>query len=145
MEMIAREKDLKEIARDLLARFGNTTIFALEGPLGAGKTTLIKAFCEVLGVVDVVASPTFSIVNEYHTAEDEQVYHFDFYRIDDLREAVDTGYYEYIESGSFCFIEWPDKIRELLPDDIVYIRLEESGNPGERTIRADRVTGGRSS
>ena len=145
MEVTAREEDLKSLAGKILDEFSSSLVFALEGSLGAGKTTLIKALCEELEVTDVVASPTFSIVNEYLTPDDERVYHFDFYRIDSIGEAVDIGYYEYIESGSYCFIEWPGKIKELLPDDLVYIRLEETGVPGERLITATRVASGRSS
>lgn len=120
------------IAREILGRFSNRRIFAFSGDLGAGKTTLIQQLCRELGVTDFPVSPSFSIVNEYRNTAGDPVYHFDFYRINDIREAYDLGYEEYFFSGSYCFIEWPEKITELLPDECVYIRIEEAEEPGKR-------------
>ena len=99
--------------------------------MGAGKTTLVKAFCQVLGTIDVVQSPTFSIINEYRTGEGESVFHFDFYRIRKLEEVYDIGYEDYFYSGSWCFLEWPEMIESLLPENV--LRLKISGQP-ERII-----------
>ena len=100
-------------------------VFAFEGQMGAGKTTFIKHLCEQMGTDDVVNSPTFAIVNVYDVAlpYPGEVYHFDCYRLKDIREAMDFGAEEYLYSGNYCFIEWPEKIEPLLPDDTVYIRI----------------------
>ncbi len=113
------------MAADLLKRFPERRIFVFYGDLGAGKTTLIKSFCEVLGVEDTVQSPTFAIINEYNAPEYGPVYHMDFYRIEKQEEVLDIGLEEYLESGHYCFVEWPGKIEFLLPGDIVavYIRV----------------------
>lgn len=116
--------DLSEIplvAKKLLSSFEEEKIIAFYGEMGAGKTTLIKAICEELGVKDTVTSPTYSIVNEYKSIEGEKIYHFDFYRINSIDEAYDLGYEEYFYSNCFCFIEWPEKIAELLP--LVYEKV----------------------
>mgnify|MGYP003578277273 CR=1 FL=1 len=97
--------------------------FIFEGEMGAGKTTLIKALAQAMGVTEVVSSPTFSIVNEYN-ANGQAIYHFDFYRIKNLQEAYDIGYEEYFYSGNTCFIEWPEKVAELIPDHFVQIKIE---------------------
>ena len=114
---------------------GERKVFAFYGKMGAGKTTFIKAICEALGVEDVVTSPTFAIVNEYK-APSGSVYHFDFYRIKNLREAYDIGCEEYFYSGQPCFIEWPELIEELLPEDAVRVNIEVHDN-GSRTVRLD--------
>ena len=101
--------------------------------MGAGKTTFIKALCAELGVTDEVSSPTFSLVNEYHTSSGEKIYHFDFYRIENEEEVYDIGYEEYLYSGHRCFIEWPEMIGGLVPEDAVTIRIEETG-PMSRKI-----------
>jgi len=106
--------ELPTAAKELLHSFHGKVIL-FYGEMGAGKTTLIKAICEELGVKDVVTSPTFSIVNEYHTVKNEKIYHFDFYRINSVDEAYDLGYEEYFYSKSYCLIEWPEKIAEILP------------------------------
>ena len=95
--------------------------------MGAGKTTFIKSICEELGVKDVMSSPTFSIVNEYRSAAGEKIYHFDFYRIKNISEAYDLGYEDYFYSNAFCFIEWPEKIQELLPKEAVKVKLSVVG------------------
>lgn len=116
---------IKTAASDVLKFFENHKIIAFYGAMGAGKTTLIKAICEVMGVNDVVSSPTFSLVNEYHTADGKIIYHFDFYRINRIEEAYDFGYEEYFFGGDYCFIEWPEKIESLLPNDTLNVTIEE--------------------
>lgn len=123
---------LPDAASQLLASFDGEKIVAFHGPMGAGKTTLIKALCEQLGVKDNVSSPTFSIVNEYHTVKGEKVYHFDFYRIKSVDEAYDMGYEEYFYSKAYCFIEWPEKIAELMPLTYEKVTIELNGT--ERII-----------
>ena len=102
--------------------------FIFYGEMGVGKTTLIKALSLQLGVTDIVSSPTFSIVNEYQSDENIKIYHFDFYRIDDEKEAYDMGYEEYFFSNSYCFIEWPEKIPNLIEDHMVKIKMSIVGN-----------------
>lgn len=116
---------IHEAARQFIAAMGDNTVFAFYGPMGAGKTTFIKAVCEVLGVTDVINSPTFAIVNEYRSDSGELIYHFDFYRINRVEEAYDFGYEDYFYSGALCFIEWPERIEELLPEDTVHVRIDE--------------------
>lgn len=106
--------DLDQIAREILEQCGANKVLCFHGELGAGKTTLIKAICRQLGVVEEVQSPTFSIVNEYESAGKTPIYHFDFYRLKSEEEAYDLGYEDYLFSGYFCFIEWPEKIAGLL-------------------------------
>jgi tRNA threonylcarbamoyladenosine biosynthesis protein TsaE len=110
------------------------TVFAFHGAMGAGKTTFIKAVCEELGVADVINSPTFAIINEYRSeTSGELIYHFDFYRINKQSEAEDLGAGDYFYSGALCFIEWPEKIEELLPEDVVHIAITENPD-GSRTL-----------
>ena len=117
---------IHESARQFIAAMGDRTIFAFYGNMGAGKTTFIKAICEELGVEDVITSPTFAIVNEYRSLEtSELIYHFDFYRIKKLEEVYDMGYEDYFYSGCLCFIEWPELIEDLLPEDAVRVQIEE--------------------
>jgi len=117
------EADLPEIATKLLTVYPENRIFAFYGAMGAGKTTFIKALCRELGVEDEALSPTFAIINEYHTHEDIPVYHFDFYRINKLEEVYDIGYEEYLYSGHYCFLEWPELIEELLPEETVKVTI----------------------
>jgi tRNA threonylcarbamoyladenosine biosynthesis protein TsaE len=124
-------RELPEIARKIIKSYPDERIFAFYGDLGAGKTTMIKALCEELGVTDNVTSPSFSIINEYVAGGIELIYHFDFYRIKKLDEVLDIGYEEYLYSGFYCFLEWADKIEELLPDRYVYISI--SGIAGDKT------------
>lgn len=98
-------------------------IFAFYGSMGAGKTTFIKSICESMGVTDPISSPTFSIVNEYLSADGHKIYHFDFYRIKSLDEAYDMGCEEYLYSNAYCFIEWPEKVAELLPENYVKVNI----------------------
>ena len=127
---------LREAAREFIGLMGTAHVFAFYGGMGAGKTTFIKAVCEELGIKDVITSPTFAIVNEYTTAETQHpstIYHFDFYRIKKLEEVYDMGYEEYFYSGSLCFIEWPELIEDILPDDAVRVSITEQAD-GSRTL-----------
>lgn len=136
MEIIINSlEDIDGAARTFAANMGSSKVFAFYGSMGAGKTTFIKALCRQMGVDDVITSPTFSIVNEYHRAGGSGViYHFDFYRIKRLDEVYDMGYEEYFYSGSPCFIEWPELIEDLLPEDAVKVTIRETGG-GARTVR----------
>ncbi|MBR6130185.1 MAG: tRNA (adenosine(37)-N6)-threonylcarbamoyltransferase complex ATPase subunit type 1 TsaE [Bacteroidaceae bacterium] len=116
--------NIASAARKFIDEMGENCVFAFYGKMGAGKTTFIKAICETLGVTDPVASPTFAIVNEYADAQGQPIYHFDFYRIKNLREAYDIGCEEYFYSGYPCFIEWPEMVEELLPEDAVKVTIE---------------------
>lgn len=125
---------IEEVAKEFINLMGDDTIFAFYGKMGAGKTTFIKALCKALGVEDEVNSPTFAIVNEYRSETTaELIYHFDFYRIKKVEEVYDLGYEDYFYSGALCFIEWPELIEELLPEDTKKISIEEN-NDGERII-----------
>ena len=117
--------EIGKAAREFVTAMGDRTVFAFDGKMGAGKTTFIKAVCEELGVEDVINSPTFAIVNEYVDGKGEPIYHFDFYRIKNLQEVMDIGYEDYVYSGNVCFMEWPELIENLLPDDAVKVTIEE--------------------
>ena len=149
-------------ATDILEKCGNKRVFAFDGKMGAGKTTFIKHLCEAMGTEDVVNSPTFAIVNVYEVKKFElriknseltdssvlsgtssnleedlkEVYHFDCYRIKDIREAMDFGAEEYLYSGNYCFIEWAEMIEPLLPEDTVWVKIEVEEN-GERSLSFD--------
>lgn len=112
---------LDQAAKTLIEYAPEARILIFEGEMGAGKTTFIKALCREMGVTELVSSPTFSIVNEYD-ADGKVIYHFDFYRIRNLQEAYDIGYEEYFYSGDYCFIEWPERVAELLPEH--YLKIE---------------------
>ncbi len=123
----------------LLDVFPDKRVYAFHGQMGAGKTTFVKQLCEELGVTDIVNSPTFAIVNEYELplqGAGGLIYHFDCYRIKDLREAYDMGTEEYLYSGNYCFIEWPEMIEELLPEDTVHVTLTVNED-GTRTMRVE--------
>ena len=134
---ISSLENIREAAKEFTAAMDDRTVFAFRGNMGAGKTTFIKAICEELGVEDVINSPTFAIVNEYRSDETgELIYHFDFYRINKLSEAEDIGTEDYFYSGALCFIEWPEKIEELLPGDVVEVNISENPD-GTRTVTVD--------
>ena len=124
MEIIFKEEDIRQAAKQFAESMGENTVFAFYGKMGAGKTTFIKAVCEQLGVDDTVTSPTFAIVNEYEAAQGRPIYHFDFYRIKKVSEAYDMGCEDYFYSGHPCFIEWPELIEEVLPEETVSVTIE---------------------
>lgn len=117
-------KELEKSAAELINQFPGSRVFAFYGNMGAGKTTFIQALCKVLGSNDNVTSPTFALINEYQTPTDGSIFHFDFYRIKNLEEAFDLGYEDYLYSGSYCFIEWPEKIESILPAYLVEVKIE---------------------
>lgn len=132
---------IQQTAQDFVAkldlRHNPRRVLAFYGKMGAGKTTFIKALCEVLEVKDVVNSPTFAIVNEYHSdALQQPVFHFDFYRIKHVEEAFDIGTDDYFYSGNLCLLEWPELIEPLLPDNVVSVEIEELPD-GRRKISVD--------
>lgn len=131
--LLRKPSEAPAIARLILDGYPQHRVFALHGDLGAGKTTLIKAFCQALGVQDGTSSPSFAIVNEYRAANGDPVYHFDLYRLKDAGELDAIGFTEYVDSGHYCFIEWPELAGELLPPGTVHVRLEEGAN-GVRLI-----------
>jgi tRNA threonylcarbamoyladenosine biosynthesis protein TsaE len=125
--------DYPRAAREFIAHMRHGRIFAFYGKMGAGKTTFVKSLCEELGVQDAVNSPTFAIVNEYESREGDTIYHFDFYRIKSIEEVYNMGYEEYLYSDAYCFLEWPELVEELLPEECVRVDIEENED-GTRTI-----------
>jgi tRNA threonylcarbamoyladenosine biosynthesis protein TsaE len=128
---------IRSAAQAFVQQMDDDKVFAFYGTMGAGKTTLIKAICEELGVTEGVTSPTFSIINEYRAGDGNSIYHFDFYRINKPEEAFDFGYEDYMYSGNLCFIEWPELIESLLPDNTVNVYIRETEN-GTRTLTVQR-------
>ena len=124
---------IREAAREFIQHIGDHRVFAFYGKMGAGKTTFFKAICEELGVDDVITSPTFAIVNEYTSGEGDSIFHFDFYRIKKIEEVYDMGYEDYFYSGSLCFIEWPELIEDILPDDAIRVNIAEQED-GSRLV-----------
>ncbi|MDD6614076.1 MAG: tRNA (adenosine(37)-N6)-threonylcarbamoyltransferase complex ATPase subunit type 1 TsaE [Bacteroidales bacterium] len=127
MEKVYRVKDLSqldEVAKDVLSVFSSGRVFALEGQMGAGKTTFTKSLCKALDCKDNVCSPTFAIVNVYLSPKVGEIYHFDFYRLEDVSEAVQIGTEEYFYSGSYCFLEWSERVLPLLPEDVITIKID---------------------
>ena len=135
---VHKEEELERAAQVLLEVFKNTRVFIFSGALGSGKTTYIKYICKVLGVQAGTSSPTFSLVNEYECADGSVVFHFDFYRVEDIQEVYDIGYEEYFYSGHYCFIEWPEKIPGLVPKDAVEIMMDVKEN-GDRELWVKKI------
>ena len=123
-EIKATEEQLDQVAEAILEAHPEERVFGFYGEMGAGKTTLIKALCRALGVRDVTSSPTFAIINEYWTERGEPLYHFDFYRIDEPADATRVGFEEYLYSGHYCFIEWTEKVEEILQGDFIPVTIE---------------------
>lgn len=115
--------ELERGAEEFLKQIGDYKIIAFYGKMGAGKTTFIKALCKVLGVIDGVNSPTFTLINEYRSADGLPLFHFDFYRIEKPVEAFDIGIEEFFESGNLCLIEWPEKIEQILPPETLKVKI----------------------
>ncbi|PRY13273.1 tRNA threonylcarbamoyladenosine biosynthesis protein TsaE [Pontibacter ummariensis] len=132
-------EDLPAAASVLLEHAKGTSTLLFEGPMGAGKTTLIKEVCKQLGVQENVSSPTFALVNEYETGSGNLIYHFDFYRIQEEREALDIGALEYFDSGQLCLVEWPSMIPNLLPEHYLLVVLQPSNNGEERTMTINHI------
>ena len=132
---ITSQDELPDVARAVIRSLGRRTVVAFRGGMGAGKTTLIREIVAALGSADTVTSPTFAIVNHY-TAGKERIHHFDFYRIDDQREAYDFGYEEYFYSGDLCLVEWPEKIEQLLPENTMNVRITADSDTA-RTFEID--------
>lgn len=124
-------ENIKQAADEFIAAIGNNKVFAFYGSMGAGKTTFIKAICESLGIEDIITSPTFAIVNEYSSPT---VYHFDFYRIKKIEEVFDMGFEDYFYSGNLCFIEWPELVDSLLPEDTVKVEITQQPD-GSRLVK----------
>ena len=136
-ELIIQDLEgLDKAAGEFLGKIGDSRIIAFFAPMGAGKTTFTTAICRRLGVGDTVCSPTFTIVNEYLTASGEPVYHFDFYRVDNIAEALDIGFYDYIDSGHLCLIEWPENIASLLPEETLRVNIKVNDDQS-RTVSWD--------
>ena len=126
MEITIKSLDtIHEAAKEFVKEMGEGKVFAIYGKMGAGKTTFIKALCEVLGVEDVITSPTFAIINEYTDGKGDPIYHFDFYRIKKLEEVYDMGYEDYFYSGNLCLLEWPELIEDILPENVIKVTIEE--------------------
>ena len=124
---------IHETASQFISQIGEQTVFAVNGKMGAGKTTFIKAVCEEMGVKEIVNSPTFSIINEYAADGGRIIYHFDCYRISKIEEALEIGIEEYLYSGNLCFIEWSENIAPLLPDSYTIVEIIEN-EKGQREI-----------
>ncbi len=125
--------ELKGVARAIIDNLNGRTVVLLRGEMGAGKTTLVRAIADCVGSTDSVTSPTFAIVNEYLTSDDGVIYHFDMYRIERLEEALDFGVEEYLSSGELCFIEWAERIEQLLPDNTMTVTIEVT-SPTQRVF-----------
>lgn len=138
MEITIRNTaDLDRAAAEFLEKIGDSKLVAFFAPMGAGKTTFTTAICRALGVTDPVGSPTFAIVNEYMRADGEPMYHFDFYRINKLQEAVEIGLYDYLDSGCLCVMEWPENIEELLPEDTLKVYFTINPDQSRTLVWAD--------
>lgn len=127
-------EEYPQAAREFIRFMEKGRIFAFYGKMGSGKTTFIKSICEELGVEDTINSPTFAIVNEYADREQNTIFHFDFYRIKSIAEVYNMGYEEYFYSDAFCFMEWPELIEELLPEETIRVDIQENED-GTRTVK----------
>ena len=136
--VLLNERGAEVSPLEILKKCEPRKVFAFDGQMGAGKTTFIKKLCEAMGTEDVVNSPTFAIVNVYDVEQPfkGEVYHFDCYRLKDIREAIDFGAEDYLYSGNYCFIEWPEMIEALLPEDTVHIRITPIDN-GDRILEIE--------
>ena len=140
MELVLKSlESIHETAKEFIELTKSYTVTAFYGEMGAGKTTFIKALCNELNVTDQVSSPTFAIVNEYKTTEARPLFHFDFYRIKTIEEVYDFGYEEYFYSGEICYIEWPELIEELLPENCLKVKISENKD-GSRAIKLNNNT-----
>jgi tRNA threonylcarbamoyladenosine biosynthesis protein TsaE len=134
MEIVIKNKRvLQSAVRKLLNQTKGKRIYAFYGAMGAGKTTIIKALCEFLGASDIVSSPTFTLINEYRTTSGESLYHIDFYRIKKHDEVFDFGIEEYLSAGKYCFMEWPELVEDILPEETVRVRISVGENE-KRTL-----------
>lgn len=133
-QIIYDESQLSDVASDIIARYPENRIFGFYGEMGAGKTTLIKEICRVLHVTETTSSPTFAIINEYFTDQDEPVYHFDFYRIDNPGDLYQIGMEEYLKSGSYCFMEWVEKAEDYIKEDFIRVEIEVEED-GKRILK----------
>ena len=133
MILIKDKRSLHSAAKKFLENTRGRRVFAFYGSMGAGKTTFIKALCEALGTPDIVSSPTFTLINEYRSDKVEPIYHIDFYRIKKQDEVFDFGIEEYLSSGSYCFMEWPELVEEILPPETVKVRITV-GKDEERKV-----------
>jgi len=143
MEIFERDitdlEQLPVVAKELMAAFPQSRVFGFYAEMGAGKTTFIKALCDELGVADVVNSPTFAIINEYRTKQHQPIFHFDFYRLKNLKEASDLGCEEYFYSGNYCFLEWTELVEALLPQNFLKIQIIVSDSK-TRLLLAKQMT-----
>jgi tRNA threonylcarbamoyladenosine biosynthesis protein TsaE len=126
--VIKTKRELRSAVRKLLDQTRGKKIYAFYGAMGAGKTTFIKALCEYLGATDLVSSPTFTLVNEYRTTSGESMYHIDFYRIKKHDEVFDFGIEEYLTGEKYCFMEWPELVEDILPEETVRVRISVEEN-----------------
>ena len=125
---------ISQAAKEFVSIVGDRRVFSFDGKMGAGKTTFIKAICQELQVQDNVCSPTFAICNVYFSETEGEVYHFDFYRLDSEEQAFDIGVEENFYSGQWCFIEWGDNVKNLIPADCTYVRIEEMENKQRKIV-----------
>lgn len=131
---IKRLEEYPAAAREFIRFMDKGRLFAFYGKMGSGKTTLIKSICEELGVTDTINSPTFAIVNEYEDRDGNTIFHFDFYRIKSIAEVYNMGYEEYLYSNAYCFMEWPELVEELLPEECIRVEIEENED-STRTVK----------